>query len=201
MKAGARSGSRAARSVRPSTTKRSASARSARRPATGRRRPARAAGAAIPRIPARLRIGGAQRLGDLRVARRLGAHLEQQRDAHRSRARPSTIARRPATRPSTICSRRLQLPDQRALFLELALHDREHDRVLVLEVAVDQARAHLRGLGDARHARRVEAVLDEALERGAQDAVALRVGAAAGEPAGSVDLIASLSRQPPPSTL
>ena len=46
-------------------------------------------------------------------------------------------------------------------FLQLALDDRQHDRVLVLEIAVHQARAHLRGLGDVGHARRMKPVFDE----------------------------------------
>src|SRR3546814_15066535 len=61
--------------------------------------------------------------------------------------------------------------------LQLALDDGQDDRVLVLEVAVDQARAHLGGLGDAGHARGVEAVFDEALLRRAQDPLALSEGA------------------------
>src|SRR3546814_18800748 len=60
---------------------------------------------------------------------------------------------------------------------DLALDDGQDDRVLVLEVAVDQARAHLGGLGDAGHARGVEAVFDEALLRRAQDPLALSEGA------------------------
>src|SRR6187549_1977455 len=94
----------------------------------------------------------------------------------------------------------MQLPYDGALFLELALDDAEHDRVLVVEIPVHQAGTHLRGLGDVRHARRVETVLDEALQGGAQDAVALDDRARGRSRAGR-RVHGVTSSQPPPSTL
>src|SRR5690606_37652132 len=61
--------------------------------------------------------------------------------------------------------------------LELPLDDGEDDRVLAVEVAVDQAGAHPGRLGDVGHARGVEPVLDEAQPGRLQDPVALAEGA------------------------
>ena len=68
----------------------------------------------------------------------------------------------------------------RTLHEQLALDDRQDDRALVLEVAIDQAGGHPRLVGDAGDAGGVEAVFDEALLRGGQDPLALCLGAGLG---------------------
>src|SRR5207344_3061896 len=104
--------------------------------------------------------------------------------------------------PARKVFRRMQLPDARSLLLDLPLDDGEHDGVLVLEIAVHQARAHLRGLRDIRHAGRVKAVLDEAFQRRAEDAFTLRLGTRAGFGRTVAEVgHGPFSCQPPPSTL
>ena len=59
--------------------------------------------------------------------------------------------------------------------LELRLHDGEDDGVLVFEIAVDEPRAHARGIRDRGHAGAVKPVAGETARSRLQDAFALRL--------------------------
>ena len=169
-----RSGSRSARIANPSITH---CIRMARDSARSFRHAAaavlRAAAEPILEVGAREPVRLAQCPGDLRIAAGIGAHGQEQRRVHRVRNFGLPLREGPAEVRRDV-GRRMQLRDPGAIFLELALDDREHDRTLAREVPIHEARAHLRRLGDGGHAGRVEAVPDEAPGRGGDDARALR---------------------------